>query len=64
MDTVTFKDVYANFTHGEWALLNPFQNSLYEDIMLETHRNLTAIGYKWEDQNIDEHYQSSTRHGR
>ncbi|XP_028632200.1 zinc finger protein 120-like [Grammomys surdaster] len=32
--------------------------------MLETYRNLAAIGYVWEDHNIEEHFQSSGRHGR
>ncbi|XP_050002861.1 zinc finger protein 431-like [Alexandromys fortis] len=32
--------------------------------MLETYRNLTAGGYKWEDKYTEEHCQSSRRHGR
>ncbi|CAO2638248.1 Zinc finger protein 431 [Lemmus lemmus] len=32
--------------------------------MLETYRNLTAIGYIWEHHNIEEHCQSSRRHMR
>ncbi|XP_060232094.1 zinc finger protein 120-like [Meriones unguiculatus] len=28
--------------------------------MLETCKNLTAIGYNWEHHNIGEHFQSST----
>ncbi|EDL90610.1 rCG38687, partial [Rattus norvegicus] len=31
--------------------------------MLETYRNLTVIGYKWEEHNIEEHFQTSRIHG-
>ncbi|KAM7325840.1 zinc finger protein 431-like isoform X2 [Alexandromys fortis] len=64
MDAVTYEDVHVNFTHEEWALLDPSQKSLYKDVMLETYWNLTAVGYKWEDENIEEHCQSSRRHRR
>nr|XP_042124419.1 zinc finger protein 431-like [Peromyscus maniculatus bairdii] len=64
MNAVTYDDVHVDFTWEEWALLDPYQKSLYKDVMLETYRNLTAIGYKWEDHNIEEHCQSSRRHLR
>ncbi|XP_052602956.1 zinc finger protein 431-like isoform X5 [Peromyscus californicus insignis] len=64
MDAVTYEDVHVNFTHEEWALLDPSQKRLYKDVMQETYWNLTIIGYKWEDTNIKEHGQSSRRHGR
>ncbi|XP_038173595.2 putative zinc finger protein 826 [Arvicola amphibius] len=46
MNSVTYEDVHIDFTEDEWVLLNPSQRSLYKDVMLETYRNLTAIGMK------------------
>ncbi|CAO2596472.1 Zinc finger protein 431 [Lemmus lemmus] len=63
-DTVTYNDVHVDFTREEWALLDHSQKNLYKDVMLETYMNLTAIGYKWEDHNIEEHCHSSRRHKR
>ncbi|XP_057608686.1 zinc finger protein 120-like [Chionomys nivalis] len=64
MNTVTYSDVRVDFSWEEWALLDLSQKSLYKDVMLETYRNLTAIGYSWKDHNIEEHCQNSRRHGR
>ncbi|XP_076778295.1 zinc finger protein 431-like [Arvicanthis niloticus] len=63
-DAVTYDDVHVNFTAEEWNLLDPSQKNLYKDVMLETYRNLTAIGYSWEDRHIEEQFQSSRRHER
>ncbi|EDL12449.1 mCG55139, isoform CRA_e, partial [Mus musculus] len=63
MNGMTYDDVHVNFTEEEWALLSPSQKRLYKDVMLETYKNLTAIGYNWEDHN-SEHFQHSRRHGR
>ncbi|XP_027271342.1 zinc finger protein 431-like isoform X2 [Cricetulus griseus] len=64
MDAVTYNDVHVDFTREEWALLDPSQKNLYKDVMLETYMNLTAIGYRWENHNIEERCQSFRRHGR
>ena len=43
-NALTYDDVHVDFTWEEWTLLDPSQKSLYKDVMLETYRNLTAIG--------------------
>ncbi|XP_027244677.1 zinc finger protein 431 isoform X3 [Cricetulus griseus] len=63
-NAVTYDDVHVNFSREEWALLDLSQKNLYKDVMLETYWNLTVIGYNWEDHNIEEHCQTSRRHGR
>uniref|UniRef100_A0A9L6KE44 Zinc finger protein 972 n=1 Tax=Mus musculus TaxID=10090 RepID=A0A9L6KE44_MOUSE len=48
----------------EGALLETSQKNLYKDVMLETYRNLSAIGYIWEEHTIENHFQTSRSHGR
>ncbi|XP_059108252.1 zinc finger protein 431-like [Peromyscus eremicus] len=63
-NTVTYNDVHVDITQEEWALMDPSQRNLYKDVMLETFMNLTAIGYNWEDLEVEEHCQNSRKHGR
>ncbi|XP_059108247.1 zinc finger protein 431-like [Peromyscus eremicus] len=64
LKAVTYDDLHVDFTWEEWTLVNPSQKNLYKDVMLETYRNITTIGYSWEDHNNEEHCQSSRRHER
>nr|XP_042122398.1 zinc finger protein 431-like [Peromyscus maniculatus bairdii] len=63
-NAVTYNDVHVNITQEEWALMDPSQRNLYKDVMVETYMNLTAIGYNWEDLEVEEHCQKSLKHGR
>ncbi|XP_052574893.1 zinc finger protein 431-like, partial [Peromyscus californicus insignis] len=63
-NAVIYNDVHVDITQEEWALMDPSQRNLYKDVMLETFMNLTAIGYNWEDLEVEEHCQSSQKYGR
>ncbi|XP_019489284.1 PREDICTED: KRAB domain-containing protein 4-like [Hipposideros armiger] len=41
--TFAFKDVFVDFTSGEWQLLDAAQKSLYWNVMLENYSNLVSV---------------------
>ncbi|KAB0372312.1 hypothetical protein FD755_016104 [Muntiacus reevesi] len=44
METLTFKDMFVDFTQ-EWQQLDTAQKNLHRDVMLENYSHLVSMGY-------------------